>query len=100
MYNSVISIDAQKDISIAHGYYCSINEELAENFIDQLKIAIDKILKAPNRPKNRFENVKAFKLKKFTYFIYYLTDNENLLIKIIAVLHTAQDTTKVTKRLD
>ena len=99
MHISKTSKDAQDDIKKAFAYYNAISEKLAASFIADVEKASNNISNAPNRPKTRFENVKAMKLKKFNYFIYYLVDDVELIIKIFAVLHGSQDAKNWITRL-
>ena len=80
MYTSKTSKDAQDDIKKAFAYYNAISEKLAASFIADLEKTSNNITNAPNRPKSRYENVKAMKLKKFNYFVYYLVDNVELIV--------------------
>ncbi len=99
MHTSKTSKDAQDDIKKAFSYYNAISEKLAANFITDLEKTSDNINNAPNRPKSRYENVKAMKLKKFNYFVYYLVDDVELVVKIFAVLHGSQDAKNWITRL-
>lgn len=99
MYTSLTSIDAQHDIKKVFAYYSGISVKLGTSFITDLEKTTENITKAPNRPKSRYENVKAMKLKKFNYFVYYLVDEIDLLVKIFAVIHGSQDSKNWINRL-
>jgi plasmid stabilization system protein ParE len=99
LYISKTSKDAQDDIKKALAYYNAISEKLGVSFIADIEKTSENINKAPQRPKSRYENVKAMKLKKFNYFIYYLVDDVELVIKIFAVLHGKQNAENWINRL-
>lgn len=73
------------DILEAVDYFFAINPKLAEDFLDRIEDAKQKLLNAPKGFVGKNSNTRTILLKQFNYHIYYLVENNKIII--IAILH-------------
>ncbi len=82
---------AISDLTDARDHYESIDDALAERFLDQVDIAVERLLAFPHGapPVEGFPDVRRARLRRFPYGVFYRVDEAGILI--LRVLHTRRD---------
>ena len=86
-YDIQILNDAEKDFDEAYIWYESKQIGLGIEFIDQIDLALQKISRNPQAFQKIFKKTRRYIIGKFPFGLYYLVDDVNKEIKVIAVLH-------------
>ena len=93
-YKIKITQEAESEILQAQNWYEEQQTGLGQNFISTIKEHIN-LLKNPTvEHKIVFKNIRRVLTRRFPFVIYYIRDEKNLLIKIIAVLHNRREQLK------
>lgn len=96
-YDYRLSREAETDILNSYIWYEDQRHGLGEEFLDQLSIARDFILKNPLANKIRIrKEVRGYVTKRFPYIILYVVNENN--IDVIAVFNTSRDPDILEKR--
>lgn len=91
-YKIFISPRAYKEIENAIDYYALYSEDAPLNFLSVLKEAYS-ILETTPFFRVRYKNIRAIRLKKFPYFLYYTVNKESLTIHILSCFHGKRNPT-------
>lgn len=83
------------DIIDAVDYFFSINPKLAEDFLDRIEEAKQSILNTPKGFVVKYSKVRTILLKQFDYHIYYITEENKIII--LAILHAHIGEEKISK---
>ena len=85
------SPESIQEIGRIVNWYNDITSGLGEQFKKNLLAEVAAVKQAPFTKSFRYDEVRFAVVKKFPYAAHYTVDNDNLLIKIQAVLGFAQD---------
>ena len=91
MYQAILLLLANQDISEAAMWYNSKRDGLGFLFIEQVQKHISFIQSNPEAIAIRYNSTRTIVLKTFPFLIHYTIDKENSLIVISAVLHTSRN---------
>ncbi len=83
------------DIIDAVDYFFSINPKLAEDFLDRIEEAKQSILNTPKGFVVKYSKVRTILLKQFDYHIYYIIEENKIII--LAILHAHIGEEKISK---
>ncbi|GAB1446305.1 MAG: type II toxin-antitoxin system RelE/ParE family toxin [Cyclobacteriaceae bacterium] len=97
-YSLVFSSEAEKEIIESIHWYNNQKKNLGFDFFDQLNLKLDLIIKNPLNYSTRFTNIRATKITKYPYLIYFKINDHQSSIAILAVLHTSRDPKEISKR--
>jgi toxin ParE1/3/4 len=93
MFEVVVSVRANKEIENAAEYYALYSAKAPFHFIDSLQKAFDALKHNPFYGV-RYKNVRAYKLKKFPYNLYYIVNENKNTIRILACFHNNRNPKK------
>ncbi len=85
-YKLLISERASKEIENAFDYYLKINRTIGDKFLLNLEKTFQSLEHNQNY-KKRYKNIRSIKIYKFPYSIYFYTDEEKGIVKILACFH-------------
>jgi toxin ParE1/3/4 len=85
-YKVVVSPRAQKEIKNAIDYYALYSQNAPLSFIAFLEIAYDTLSVTPFF-KVRYKEVRALKIKKIPYSLYFKVDEEQNLVHVLSCFH-------------
>ena len=85
-YRIIISPRAQKEIENAIDYYASSSVDAPINFIVSLQKAYKKLNRNPLFG-IRYKNIRALKIRKFPYLLYFVVNEKLLTVKVLACFH-------------
>lgn len=89
-FTLVIDPRAMKDVQDAIDYYEDQQSGLGVRFENALNEHLLKLEKSPFF-RIRYDNVRCLLVKKFPYMLHFSVNEDQQLVYIWAVLHTAQD---------
>lgn len=92
-YKVIVSARAQKEIENAIDFYLLYSVDAPVNFVSALKIAYQSLEKDPHF-RLRYKNVRALKLKKFPYSLYFVVNDEKRTVKVLSCFHTKRNPRK------
>lgn len=92
-YNLIISNRAQKEIENAIDYYALYNPNAPKNFITSLHNTYTILVTNPFF-RVKYKNVRALKIKKFPYLLYFVINESKNSVKILACFHNKQNPNK------
>jgi toxin ParE1/3/4 len=96
--NLVITQEAEQDIDEIYQWYELQKETLGNDFFFYLNTKINLIATSPFIFRSFYENVQVAKLNKFPYLIYYLVEQDDIII--LAILHSKRDSEYIYKRIN
>jgi len=89
-YKIIISPRAQKEIEEAIDYYLSYSKDAPKTFVTNLENAYQTLEKFPFF-KIRYKNIRALKIKKFPYSLYFIIVEERKTVRILSCFHHKLD---------
>jgi plasmid stabilization system protein ParE len=92
-YKIIVSPRAQKEIENAIDYYAVYSSNAPKNFIYLLTHTYNTIALNPFY-KVLYKNIRALKIKKFPYSLYFIVDETKQTIKILACFHNHRSPSK------
>lgn len=96
-YRILIEPGAQLDIEKAYNYYLeNTNPTIAEIFYNDLQETYSALTINPFY-QLRTKSYRAIPLKKFPFLMFFIVNEQNLTVKVIALFNTNQDTEKYPK---
>ncbi len=95
-YRILISPRAQKEIENAIDYYALYSTDTPLNFITALKEAYD-ILSTNPFFRIRYKNIRALKIKKFPYALYFSINEDKNTVRIFSCFHNTRNPNKRPK---
>lgn len=92
-YRIIVSPRAQKEIENAIDYYALYSDNAPANFINSLHNSYNTITLNPFF-KVRYKNIRAYKISKFPYTLYFTISEEQNLIRVLACFHNKRNPNK------
>ncbi|MBS1735101.1 MAG: type II toxin-antitoxin system RelE/ParE family toxin [Bacteroidetes bacterium] len=92
-YKIIVSPRAQKEIENAIDYYALYSVDAPANFIATLKEAYS-TLKINPFFKVRYKNVRALKIKKFPYSLYFVFNEDENTVRVLSCFHNKRNPNK------
>ena len=92
-YKIIISPRAQKEIENAIDFYALYSSNAPRSFIIMLKETYT-ILETSPFFRIRYKNIRALKLKKFPYSLYFVINQNNNTVKILSCFHNKKSPNK------
>jgi len=92
-YRVIVSPRAQKEIEDAIDYYTVHSTDAPLNFIAQLKDSYD-ILEENPFSRIRYKNIRALKIKKFPYLLYFVVSKTKNTVRILSCFHNKRNPQK------
>ena len=89
-YSIVITERARQEIKNAIDYYASYSSVAPINFSAVLEDAFDTLITYPFFAV-RYKNVRALKLKRFPYSLYFIVDDKKGSVRVISCFHNKQN---------
>jgi toxin ParE1/3/4 len=96
-YKIIISPRAQKEIENAIDFYALYSNDAPRNFITTLKKTYQILSENPFSFRVRFKSVRALKLNKFPYSLYFDINKSQNTIKVLSCFHNKRDPNKRPK---
>ena len=93
VYRIIVSPRAQKEIEDAIDYYTQHSVDAPLNFITILKDTY-KILEEKPFQRIRYKNVRAFKIRRFPFLLYFVIIEANKTVKILSCFHNKRNPAK------
>ena len=90
-YKIIVSPRAQKEIENAIDYYALYSTDAPSNFIAILKEAYAALSINPFSNRVRYKNIRAMKLAKFPYLLYYDINVVQNKVNLLACFHNKRD---------
>lgn len=85
----VLRPEASRDAEAGRDYFDSQQDGLGQAFLDRLKEALDRIGAMPEMYGIVWRNVRAARLRKFTFVVYYRVHDDR--VEVLAVMHGSRD---------
>lgn len=92
-FKIIVSPRAQKEVENAIEYYALYSTDAPRNFVTSLEEAYNSISEIPFR-RIFYKNVRALKLKRFPYLLYFVVDETKNAIRILACFHCKRNPDK------
>lgn len=89
-YEIVVSPRAQKEIENAIDYYALYSKDAPRIFISKVSDAYH-VLQTKPFFKVQYKNIRALKINKFPYCLYFIIDEEKARIRILTCFHTKRN---------
>jgi plasmid stabilization system protein ParE len=98
MYKAIILPLAKDDIKSAAHWYNDKQQGLGKRFTKEVRDKVLFIRKNPKVVAIRYDDTRCAVLRIFPFMIHFNVDEDNKLVIIVAVFHTALDPERWTKR--
>jgi plasmid stabilization system protein ParE len=85
----VVRPEASRDMEEARDYIDSQRAGSGQAFLDRMKEALDRISALPEMYSVVARNVRAARLRQFTYVVYYRVHDDQ--VEVLAVMHGSRD---------
>lgn len=85
-YKIIVSPRAQKEIGNAIDYYSLYSVDAPRAFITDLEKSYNSLAISPFF-KIRYKNIRALKIRNFPYSLYFVIEETNRTVKILACFH-------------
>ena len=85
-YRVIISPRAQKEIEEAIDYYSQNSNDAPKDFIINLENAYRTLEKFPFF-KIRYKSIRALKIRKFPYSLYYVIVEDRKIVRVLSCFH-------------
>jgi toxin ParE1/3/4 len=89
-YKIIVSPRALKEIENAIDYYALYSVDAPKNFIASLQYTYNSLSISPFY-RIRYKNIRALKINKFPYSLYYTINEEKLTVKILSCFHNKRN---------
>jgi toxin ParE1/3/4 len=89
-YKIIVSLRAFNEIDQAIDYYALYSADAPVNFLKVLKSAYA-ILETNPFFRTRYKNVRAIKLKRFPYSLYYIININNNTVRVLSCFHNKRN---------
>lgn len=93
VYKIIVSPRAQSEIIDAIDFYAVHSVDAPNNFILQLQKGYE-ILAINPFFRLQYKSVRALKLKKFPYSLYYTIDEKNSCVRVLSCFHNKRNPSK------
>ena len=98
-YKIRISPQAEIEIKTARDRYENQSLGLGEIFSGEIKMGIDSLINPIVDHKLVLKNLRRLLLHRFPYSVYYIRNEKDLVVHIMAVLHNRQSREDLARRL-
>lgn len=95
-YKIIVSPKAQKEIENAIDYYALYSSNAPKSFINLLKDTYRSLEKNPFF-NVRYKNIRALKINKFPYSLYFVIDETQNSVRILSCFHNKRNPNKRPK---
>lgn len=95
-YNIIVSPAAQKEIENAVEFYVSKSNLAPINFIKAIQDTYETLALNPFF-RLRYKNVRALRIKKFPYSLYFVINEDKNIIRILSCFHNRRNPKKRPK---
>ena len=95
-YKIIVSPRAQTEIEDAVDYYSRESIKAPKQFVHFLEYAYKSLEISPFF-KIRYKNIRALKIKKFPYSLYFVVNEKNNLVRILSCFHHKRNPRKSPK---
>lgn len=92
-YKIIVSPLTQKEIEAAIDYYSLYSKNAPINFIEALKEAY-KTLETNPFFRIRYKNIRALKLKRFPYSLYFIINENKNIVRVLSCFHDKRNPNK------
>jgi len=89
-YSVIISLRAQKEIENAIDYYALYSVDAPENFVVILKETYNILAENPFF-RIRYKNIRAVKIRKFPYLLYFLINERKNTVRVLSCFHNKRN---------
>lgn len=96
VYKVIISPRAQREIENAIDYYLLYSVEAPQAFIILLENSYDTLAENPFF-RIRYKNIRALKIKKFPYSLYFVIQEKTKTVRILSCFHHKRNPDKRPK---
>ncbi len=96
-YKIIVSPRAQKEIENAIDYYALYNVDAPTKFIGTLREAYATLTINPFLNRVRYKNIRALRLIKFPYALYFDVNQSKNIVKILSCFHNKRNPDKRPK---
>lgn len=93
IYNVIVSPRAQIEIENAIDYYAQINEKIPQDFIAIIQQTYA-TLKINPFFSICYKNIRALKVRKFPYSLYFVIDEDKYVVRILSCFHNRRNPNK------
>jgi toxin ParE1/3/4 len=90
-YKIIVSPRAQKEIENAIDYYALYSTDAPSNFIAILKETYNILAVNPFANSVRYKNIRALKLTKFPYLLFYEVNSAQNMVRVLACFHNKRN---------
>jgi toxin ParE1/3/4 len=92
-----LTIDAQADFNDGFDFYERKLPRLGDDFDLKVREALSRIVRFPKRGQKVFGEVRAARVNRFPYVIYYIAEEDRIVV--YAVFHAKRDPAVWQKRI-
>jgi mRNA-degrading endonuclease RelE of RelBE toxin-antitoxin system len=92
-YKIIIAPRTQKEYEQAIEYYALHSQDAPINFIDAVYKAYTSLAQNPLL-RIRYRNIRAIKIKRFPYLIYFTVNEKNNTVKVLSCFHYKRNPNK------
>lgn len=85
----ILRREAEADVRDIHAYLEDMRAGLGPKFVQRLREVMETIESAPEVHGVVWQNVRAVRLRKFRYIVYYIV--AEVRVEVLAVMHGARD---------
>jgi plasmid stabilization system protein ParE len=85
----VVRPEAQQDLTDAEAWYERQRSGLGQDFLAEVSVQFDDIAAQPQLYAVAWKNVRACRLRRFPYVVYYRAWDDR--VEVLAVLHGSRD---------
>lgn len=85
-YKIIVSPRTQKEVENAIDYYSSLSDDAPLNFVQAVKETFDSLSVNPFF-RIRYKNVRALKINKFPYSIYFVINKNEQIVRVLSCFH-------------
>jgi plasmid stabilization system protein ParE len=92
----VLRTEASLDVEQARDYFEQQRPGLGQAFLNRLREVLERIRSAPELYGLVWQNIRAARLRKFTYVVYYRFHRDY--VEVLAVMHGSRDSSQWRNR--
>jgi toxin ParE1/3/4 len=85
-YKIIISPRTQKEVENAIDYYSALSDDAPLNFVQSIKDTFDSLSINPFF-RIRYKNVRALKIDRFPYSIYFVINKNEQIVRVLSCFH-------------
>ena len=103
MNSLIVRPEAEADLDAAYSWYEGRSRGLGDAFLDSVHVAFNAITENPLRfpimHEDPTEPIRRARLRRFPYGVYFVWDNPNSTVSVIACMHARQDPRRWLRRI-